>query len=112
MIAPERIAPAVCEARLRALRAGGVGPGLPRRRADRWILLHAAARALPRGEALAEAALNEHLKGWLTSLGPRVGLDHVSLRRALVDEGFLHRDARGARYAPSFAYERRVVFEG
>lgn len=27
-----------------------------------------------------------------------MGLDHVSLRRALVDEGFLHRDPSGNHY--------------
>jgi len=51
------------------------------------------------------------LKAWLVNLGPRVELDHVSLRRALVDEGFVARDARGESYMPSRAHERRVVFE-
>jgi len=41
--APERISHATVVSRLRALGTGGVGPGLPRRRADRWILLHGAA---------------------------------------------------------------------
>jgi hypothetical protein len=107
---PERITRDTAERRLRALSSGGVGPGLPRRRADRWILLAAAARALPTGE-LAERALNQHLKAWLSDAGPRVVLDHVSLRRALVDEGFVERDSAGARYRVSRAHERRVVFE-
>jgi 4a-hydroxytetrahydrobiopterin dehydratase len=37
-------------------------------------------------------------------------LDHVTLRRALVDEGFVARTADGARYARSRAHESRVVF--
>ena len=38
------------------------------------------------------------LKGWLALAGPRVELDHVSLRRSLVDEGYLVRDAAGVAY--------------
>ena len=107
---PEKIAHATVESRLRALGTGGVGPGLPRRRADRWILLHAAASTLPESE-LPEKELNERLRAWLTGMGPRVTLDHVSLRRALIDEGFVARDAYGVRYRRTQAYERRVVFE-
>ena len=95
--------------RLRALSSGGVGPGLPRRRRDQWILLHAACSALPPAP-LDERALNEMLKAWLLGLGPRVDLDHVSLRRALVDDGFVERTPDGASYARSRAHERHVVF--
>jgi 4a-hydroxytetrahydrobiopterin dehydratase len=108
--APERIPAEVAASRLRALASGGVGPGLPRKRRDRWILLHAAARSLP-GQTLGEKSLNEHLVAWLASLGPRVTLDHVSLRRALVDEGFVERTADGAAYRRSGAYARKVIFE-
>ena len=95
--------------RLRALSSGGVGPGLPRRRRDQWILLHSAAADLP-PTPLDERSLNEMLKAWLAGLGPRVDLDHVSLRRALVDDGFVERTPDGASYARSRAHERHVVF--
>jgi len=107
---PERIDTATVEHRMRALCRGGVGPGLPRKTKDRWILLFAAARCV--GDAtLAEADLNARLHAWLEALGPRVVLDHVSLRRALVDDGFVARTPDGAAYRRASAYERRVVFE-
>jgi hypothetical protein len=96
--------------RLRALSSGGIGPGLPRRRRDQWILLFSVARELP-PTPLDERSLNEMLKAWLLGLGPRVDLDHVSLRRALVDDGFVERTPDGARYARSRAHERHVLFE-
>lgn len=96
--------------RLRALSSGGIGPGLPRRRRDQWILLYSACRTLPAGP-LDEKALNEMLRTWLAGLGPRVDVDHVTLRRALVDDGFVERTPDGASYARSRAHERHVVFE-
>ena len=107
---PERIPAALAASRLRALTSGGIGPGFPRRRRDLWILLHSAAQALG-VEPLNEMALNDRLMFWLASLGPRVILDHVTIRRALVDEGFVERDASGAAYRRSQAYERNVIFE-
>lgn len=109
----ETIAAQDAARRLRALLSGGVGPGLPRRRRDQWILLHAAAlEVLPAGgRELDEPAINARLKAWLESLGPRVELDHVSVRRALVDEGFVERATDGAVYRPSRAHERQVTFE-
>jgi 4a-hydroxytetrahydrobiopterin dehydratase len=95
--------------RLRALAGGGLGPGLPRRRRDQWIMLQACAATLPTSP-LDERSLNEMLKAWLGGLGPNVRLDHVSLRRALVDDGFVERSADGARYLRSRAHERQVLF--
>ena len=95
--------------RLRALSAGGLGPGLPRKRRDQWILLHAATAGMPEGP-LDERSLNEKLKAWLATRGPHTHLDHVTLRRALVDEGFVERTDDGARYARSRAHERQVMF--
>jgi len=107
---PERVPAALAASRLRALVSGGVGPGFPRRRRDLWIFLHAAAQALE-DAPLTEMALNDRLMFWLASLGPRVILDHVTIRRALVDEGFVERDASGSAYRRSQAHERNVTFE-
>jgi hypothetical protein len=62
------------------------------------------------GMVAAATPINEMLKAWLQGLGPRVDLDHVSLRRALVDDGFVERTPDGASYARSRAHERHVVF--
>lgn len=104
------IAPATEESRLRALLKSGFGAGLPRREADRFILLHALAGLFAAGEAPGEKAVTERLAHWLAGPGERLGTDPVTLRRALVDDGFLERDGRGQAYRRSRAHERRVVF--
>jgi 4a-hydroxytetrahydrobiopterin dehydratase len=109
-VTPEVVPLAEAARRMRALSSGGIGPGLPRRRRDQWILLFSASCTLPSGP-LDEKSLNEMLKAWLAGLGPRVDVNHVSLRRALVDDGFLERTPDGARYARSRSFERHVVFE-
>lgn len=108
----ERISKDDAGRRLNALVKGVLGPGLPRRRRDQWILLRAAAAAvLPAGVTLDERSLNEKLKAWLATLGPFTSLDHVSVRRALIDERFAERSPDGAAYARSRAHEPWVVFE-
>jgi hypothetical protein len=84
--------------RLEALALGGVGPGLPRRERDRHILLKAAALSLGRELPCSERHLGLVLRNWLVMLAPRVDIDPVSLRRALVDFGYLERDVAGQSY--------------
>ena len=98
------------ERRLRVLLGPGTAPGWPRRRADRLILLHRAARCLALGETLDERALSERLRGWLADEAGAVGLDAAELRRALVDEGFVDRDRAGRAYERSARYATRVRF--
>ena len=94
--------PAIDEAefrrRLTALCASGVGPGLPRKRRDTHILLRSMAMSFDPAARYPERAVGDVLKRWLALAGPRVELDHVSLRRTLVDEGYLVRDVAGAVY--------------
>ena len=97
--------------RLTKLAIGVIGPGLPRRRRDQWILLYGAAKTFEPGVTLDEKSLNEKLKTWLAALGPHTSLDHVTVRRALVDESFVERSPDGATYKRSRAHERWVVFE-
>ncbi|MEO6462883.1 MAG: 4a-hydroxytetrahydrobiopterin dehydratase [Candidatus Eisenbacteria bacterium] len=108
--APRTIDAATAEARLRALLKSGCGPGLPRREADRWILLEALAGTLGDAETLGEQAITERITQWLATTGARLETDAVTLRRALVDDGFVERDGRGQAYRRSRAHERRVVF--
>jgi hypothetical protein len=84
--------------RLRALARGGVGPGLPRRVADAHILLESVALTLPDAPIYTEKELGEALREWLAAAGPRVDIDPVSLRRYLVDAGYLVRDPAGRAY--------------
>jgi len=110
--APRVIDAATEESRLRALLKSGFGPGLPRREADRFILLHALAGLFAGDEAPGEKAVTGRLAHWLAGPGERLETDPVTLRRALVDDGFLERDGRGQAYRRSRAHERRVVFAG
>ncbi len=84
--------------RLRALARGGVGPGLPRRSGDAHILLEAVALTLTVAPTYTEKELGEALREWLAAAGPRVDIDPVSLRRHLVDAGYLVRDPAGRSY--------------
>ena len=79
----------------RILRSGRL-LGFPRhpRRLD--IVLAVAAGGLVRRHPYAEAEVNELLVDWLASVRARI--DHVTLRRRMVDCGFLKRTRDGSRY--------------
>ncbi len=97
--------------RITALCLGGVGPGLPRRRRDCHILLKSVALHLGHGRAFTEPAINASLKSWLSAVGTAVRLDHVSLRRHLVDHGYVVRDPVGSRYEVRPSCEGGSIFE-
>lgn len=99
------------EQRVADLCLGGVGPGLPRKRRDRHILLKAATMALGQGREHTEAVVNDVLGSWLEALGPAVRLDHVSLRRYLIDEGYVVRDTAGSLYRVREAEAQPESFE-
>jgi hypothetical protein len=58
-----------------------------------------------------EQAVNEALKEWISKVGTGFGVDHVTLRRYLVDAGYLHRDAYGTSYQVQPNGRDEVVFE-
>lgn len=74
-------------------------------RPDLLLTLALAARCVPRGSVLTEREVNAALKDWLGSTGAMLHIDHVELRRALVDGGLWQRDGFGRAYerAPSIA---------
>ena len=86
------------ERRMAALCLGGFGPSMPRKQRDRHILLKSVVLLLGHGREYSEAALNDTLKSWLEAVGPGVRVDHVSLRRYLIDEGYATRDSAGHAY--------------
>ncbi len=107
-----RIAPDEYARRIRALLGrGGLSHALPRRERDRWILLHAIARRFAPGELLSEPDANARIAGFLAGPGQYIELDRVTLRRALVDDGFLDRDPAGHSYRASDRHARRVAFD-
>lgn len=84
--------------RLAKLCLSSGGYGLPKRPRDRRIVFKAATLGLAGGRTYTEREINDTLAAWLRDVGPAVESDHVSLRRALVDERYLERDSGGAWY--------------
>jgi hypothetical protein len=74
------------------------GRELPRKPLDRHILLISSILKLDPGQPYSEKELNEQLQLWVIHFGRGFGLDHVTLRRYLVDEKYLTRDAAGGTY--------------
>jgi hypothetical protein len=71
---------------------------LPRRHDDQLIVLRSITLALDPQATYRERQVNETIQQWILSVGSRGSWDHVTLRRALVDEGLLVRDRAGSTY--------------
>lgn len=69
------------------------------RRGDRQLILAVAARCLPAATVWPEPTVNAALKVWLETTGAMLRIDHVELRRALIDAGLWQRDGYGRAYA-------------
>ncbi len=95
---------------LRLLRPRGGARPWPKKQLDRWVLLHCAARRLADGERLSERDANARLQDWLLGPADRLDVDFVTLRRALIDEGFWDRESGGSDYRRALRHERRVRF--
>lgn len=76
----------------------GLG-GLPRDELDRHVLFKSAVLCLGRATSFREVEVTERLRGWAAEVGDIPGLDAVSMRRALVDAGYLTRTADGSTYS-------------
>jgi len=101
---------ATAVSRLAAMLRNGFGAGLPKKRVDRFVLLAELARLVAADETPGEREITDRLKGWLAGPGARLSTDAVTLRRALIDEGFLARDGYGRAYRRSREHEQRVRF--
>jgi hypothetical protein len=96
-----------------ALIIGG-GSFLKKKVEDRHILLISAALSLDKGRHYSEAELNEALKPWSAVFGDSFGLDHVTMRRYLIDERYILRDAAGTAYTlntedPPVTYDEGIA---
>ena len=74
------------------------GRDLPKKRLDRHVLLISSIPRLHPKQRYSERELNVVLRHWTDRFGVNLRLDHVTLRRFLVDERFLKRDAAGTSY--------------
>ena len=67
---PLVIDPATATTRLAAMLRNGFGAGLPKKRADRFILLAALAKLVAADEAPDEREVTGRLKAWRPATGP------------------------------------------
>ena len=74
------------------------GQDLPKKPLDRQIILISAILGLERGRQYSESELNAELQKWVLQFGKRYSVDHVTLRRYLIDEKFIVRDSAGTAY--------------
>ncbi|MYD98237.1 MAG: DUF2087 domain-containing protein [Gammaproteobacteria bacterium] len=84
------------EALFRRLLQSGRLEGFPRNPLHLDTVLAVASGGLIRRRPHTESEVNEVLSDWLASV--RADIDHVTLRRRMVDCGFLKRTTDGSRY--------------
>ena len=87
--------------RLEALLLSSGGRGLPRKRRDWDILFKSITLALEAGRDYSEKEVNQVVGEWLDGIGQAIEIDYVTLRRHLVDTGYLIRDLAGTSYRVS-----------
>lgn len=83
---------------LKRMLANGPMTGMPKRPGDQEILARLAAARFEPGKVYAEGEVNEVLEAWLESFTEPYGIDHVTLRRLLVDRRLLVRTKSGSTY--------------
>jgi hypothetical protein len=74
------------------------GRDLPKKRLDRHILFISSILKLEPERLYSESELNDELRKWTIHFGTNFGLDHVTLRRFLIDERYINRDSAGMTY--------------
>jgi hypothetical protein len=74
------------------------GRDFPKKHLDRHILFISSILKLDAKRQYSESELNEALRKWTSPFGDNFGLDHVTLRRFLIDERYIKRDAAGTSY--------------
>ena len=86
---------------------------LPKKRRDRHILFFSATLDFEPRRQYREQELNDRLGRWCERFGSGMHLDHASLRRYLVDLGYIVRDPAGASYELArenlpFSFDRSI----
>jgi len=99
------------EERLAAICLGGAGSAFPRRMRDRHILYRTIVQSLDPSQKYSEGQVNEVLQHWLLDVGTCLDIDHVTLRRYLIDEMYLFRETNGTAYMVNRAGRAVVEFE-
>jgi len=86
--------------------------GFPKNDVDQHILLKSAAVTLGQPGSFTEKELNEKLEFWVKHIGQIKNIDRITLRRGLVDTGYLTRNKDGSSYQVAQPGQRAVLFDG
>ena len=89
------------------------GQAIPKKQLDRHVLFISAILKLDFARQYSEFELNEELRTWITRFGKNLSVDHATLRRFLVDERYMKRDAAGSSYVLNttnlpYTYDRSI----
>ncbi len=82
---------------------------LPKSHKEQKIFAALAASIFDPQKRYSENELNEQLADWLSGFVRSASLDHVTVRRYMVDLGFLLRDAKGSVYRTNQAVISTVI---
>ncbi len=84
---------------------------LPRKIKDRYILLKSVVLVFESGREYSEKEINDKLKSWLEKVNKNARINHVMLRRLLIDEGHLTRKMDGSKYSVNISDTLQNMFE-
>ena len=84
--------------RLEVLCLNKGSPCLPKKYNDQQILFKSIILTLKPEKSYTEIEINDAIKKWLAEIGREIDVDHVTLRRSLIDEEYLSRDNEGKIY--------------
>ena len=83
---------------LKRLLANGPLTAVPKRPSDQQLLVTLAAAQFDPRKSYLEADVNEALKAWMATFCEPYGIDHVTLRRLVVNSRLLTRTTSGSTY--------------
>jgi hypothetical protein len=72
---------------------------LPKKRIELQMLLLSTVLNLSPDTIYSESQINDELRHWISRFGTSLTIDHVTLRRYLIDESILQRDQFGSSYS-------------
>jgi len=78
---------------------------------DQHVLLKSAMIGLDDSQTFTEKEINEFLKNWIDQVCQIKGIDQVTLRRHLIDAGYLTRTKDGSTYQVSTSGPHRQYFD-
>jgi len=85
--------------------------GFPKDETSLHILLKSAVITFGQSDQFTEKEVNAKLEAWVNDISQMKGIDHVSLRRMLVDTGYLTRTGDGSSYQISHPGPQPDLFD-